>query len=158
MSCTVDVSYTSLAGHTAQSTGLFLEPDHQGPLPRKDHAECLAKSRSIQDACRQCVQLRSRWFRQRNALVCGPSRTILHAVLNFIFPLLRYEGEEEFFCDADTCTQQDSNGGSDWSCQNLKCTCRPGATFCGTNPVCPRAISHLLSTHRVVGVESLRHH
>ncbi|KIM28831.1 hypothetical protein M408DRAFT_68953 [Serendipita vermifera MAFF 305830] len=47
---------------------------------------------------------------------------------------LWYEGEEEFFCNADTCTQDFSDGASTWSCHNLKCHCRENATFCGKVP------------------------
>jgi ABC-type multidrug transport system fused ATPase/permease subunit len=40
---------------------------------------------------------------------------------------------EQFFCHADSCTQDLGNGGAsaNWNCQNLQCTCRPGTTFCG---------------------------
>lgn len=56
-------------------------------------------------------------------------------VLKTIVPLSRYEGEEEFFCNADSCTQQDSDSSSDWTCHNLQCTCRANATMCGGNPL-----------------------
>lgn len=45
-----------------------------------------------------------------------------------------YDGEEEFYCAADSCTQNlDTNGegSSTWNCKNLKCTCVPNALFCG---------------------------
>ncbi|GAA5984754.1 hypothetical protein JCM10908_003487 [Rhodotorula pacifica] len=50
---------------------------------------------------------------------------------------------EQFFCAADSCVQGNltaaqstsssfgSNGTVDWTCQNLRCTCIPGTTFCG---------------------------
>lgn len=42
---------------------------------------------------------------------------------------------EQFYCKADSCSQDvTSSGGSDWNCNNLACTCRPGATFCGGVP------------------------
>lgn len=46
---------------------------------------------------------------------------------------LFYAGVEQFYCYADSCTQSLGNGGAsaDWNCQNLKCTCRPGTSFCG---------------------------
>ncbi|EJD46146.1 hypothetical protein AURDEDRAFT_113810 [Auricularia subglabra TFB-10046 SS5] len=48
---------------------------------------------------------------------------------------LWYEGEEQFFCSADTCSQEFHDDGSNtWSCQNLRCKCRPDATFCGAVP------------------------
>ena len=39
----------------------------------------------------------------------------------------------QFFCTADTCTQDLGSGGgsSNWSCQNLRCTCITNTTFCG---------------------------
>ncbi|KAF9484945.1 hypothetical protein BDN70DRAFT_871937 [Pholiota conissans] len=47
---------------------------------------------------------------------------------------LFYDGVEQFFCEADTCTQDLGNandGSANWACSNLRCTCRPGTTFCG---------------------------
>ncbi|BGO95151.1 RHTO0S01e00936g1_1 [Rhodotorula toruloides] len=44
---------------------------------------------------------------------------------------------EQFFCTADQCAQTNSTttgnaeGEVDWTCQNLRCTCIPGTTFCG---------------------------
>ncbi|KWU44583.1 ABC transporter [Rhodotorula sp. JG-1b] len=50
---------------------------------------------------------------------------------------------EQFFCAADSCVQGNrtaaqstsssfsSDGTVDWTCQNLRCTCIPGTTFCG---------------------------
>lgn len=51
---------------------------------------------------------------------------------------------EQFFCAADSCVQANltaaqsasstfggSDGTVDWTCQNLRCTCIPGTTFCG---------------------------
>ncbi|BGP27299.1 hypothetical protein JCM10295v2_006263 [Rhodotorula toruloides] len=42
---------------------------------------------------------------------------------------------QQFFCAADSCAQSNSttsgNGTVDWTCQNLRCTCIPGTTFCG---------------------------
>ena len=48
---------------------------------------------------------------------------------------LFYDGMEQFFCTADSCTQAitDTNP-STWECQNLRCTCIPNATFCGGVP------------------------
>lgn len=52
---------------------------------------------------------------------------------------------EQFFCAADSCVQGNrtavqstsssfgSNGTVDWTCQNLRCTCIPGTTFCGAS-------------------------
>jgi hypothetical protein len=54
-----------------------------------------------------------------------------------IYAQLFYAGEEQFYCTADSCTQDitNNNQGSDWNCQNLRCTCIPNATFCGGVPV-----------------------
>ena len=54
---------------------------------------------------------------------------------NGIAAQLFYDGVEQFFCAADSCTQSvtDTNP-STWECQNLKCTCIPNATFCGGVP------------------------
>ena len=44
---------------------------------------------------------------------------------------------EQFYCAADSCTQDLTSGGTgsvDWNCQNLTCTCRPGTAFCGGVP------------------------
>ncbi|KAK0227794.1 hypothetical protein IW262DRAFT_1347231 [Armillaria fumosa] len=51
-----------------------------------------------------------------------------------IYAQLFYDGVEQFYCSADSCTQDLSsgaNGSSSWSCQNLSCTCRSGTSFCG---------------------------
>lgn len=49
---------------------------------------------------------------------------------------LWYDGEEQFFCSADSCAQSFQDDGSNtWSCSNLHCTCRANATFCGGVPV-----------------------
>ncbi|KAK0492058.1 hypothetical protein EDD18DRAFT_1080115 [Armillaria luteobubalina] len=51
-----------------------------------------------------------------------------------IYAQLFYDGVEQFYCSADSCTQDLSsgaNGSSSWSCQNLACTCRSGTSFCG---------------------------
>ncbi|TDL20128.1 hypothetical protein BD410DRAFT_829832 [Rickenella mellea] len=52
---------------------------------------------------------------------------------------LWYDGVEQFFCTADSCVQDFGDGGassgaSDWTCQDLKCSCRPKSSFCGANP------------------------
>lgn len=53
-----------------------------------------------------------------------------------IYAQLFYDGIEQFYCHADSCTQEvnDSDGSAGWHCNNLQCTCRPGATFCGGMP------------------------
>ncbi|SJL04963.1 related to ADP1-ABC transporter [Armillaria ostoyae] len=51
-----------------------------------------------------------------------------------VYAQLFYDGVEQFYCSADSCTQDlssGSNGSSSWSCQNLSCTCRSGTSFCG---------------------------
>ncbi|KAF9464628.1 hypothetical protein BDZ94DRAFT_1256193 [Collybia nuda] len=50
-----------------------------------------------------------------------------------VYAHLFYAGVEQFYCAADSCVQNLGSGGdsTDWSCQNLQCTCRPGTTFCG---------------------------
>jgi len=47
------------------------------------------------------------------------------------FASLFYDGVEQFFCRADSCTQALNNGSSNWQCSNLACKCRPGTSFCG---------------------------
>ncbi|KAF9063699.1 hypothetical protein BDP27DRAFT_1393878 [Rhodocollybia butyracea] len=47
-----------------------------------------------------------------------------------LFAQLFYEGEEQFYCEADSCTQDTNN----WTCQNLACVCRTNTTFCGGVP------------------------
>lgn len=49
---------------------------------------------------------------------------------------LFYDGVEQFYCHADSCTQDvsDSDGSASWHCHNLQCTCRPNTTFCGGVP------------------------
>ncbi|KAF5386697.1 hypothetical protein D9615_001976 [Tricholomella constricta] len=53
-----------------------------------------------------------------------------------VYAQLFYAGVEQFYCQADSCTQTLGNGGStaSWECQNLRCTCREGTTFCGGVP------------------------
>ncbi|EKM83122.1 hypothetical protein AGABI1DRAFT_98017 [Agaricus bisporus var. burnettii JB137-S8] len=50
---------------------------------------------------------------------------------------LFYDGVEQFYCHANSCTQEvdDSDGSAKWHCSNLRCTCRPDTTFCGGVPV-----------------------
>lgn len=44
---------------------------------------------------------------------------------------LFYAGVEQFYCHADSCTQNTKQGNTDWNCQNLQCTCRSKTNFCG---------------------------
>ena len=54
---------------------------------------------------------------------------------NTIAAQLFYDGVEQFFCAADSCTQSITDTDpSAWQCQNLKCTCIPNTTFCGAVP------------------------
>ena len=48
---------------------------------------------------------------------------------------LWYDGEEEFFCNADKCEAKESDGESHWTCHDLKCTCRTNAAMCGRSGV-----------------------
>lgn len=68
----------------------------------------------------------------------NPSYTPLPNVTGFgtngsMYAQLFYEGVEQFYCAADSCTQDLSSGSNttDWNCNDLKCTCRAGTTFCG---------------------------
>ncbi|KAJ3570120.1 hypothetical protein NP233_g4613 [Leucocoprinus birnbaumii] len=70
-----------------------------------------------------------------------PSLTPLPNVTGFgdpntIYAQLFYDGVEQFYCHADSCTQDvnDSDGSASWHCNNLHCTCRPNTTFCGGVP------------------------
>lgn len=50
------------------------------------------------------------------------------------FAQLFYDGVEQFYCRANSCTQELPSsipGASNWKCSNLQCTCVPNATFCG---------------------------
>lgn len=52
-----------------------------------------------------------------------------------VYAQLFYAGVEQFYCEADTCSAtDDGTGASDWTCNNLQCTCRTDATFCGGVP------------------------
>ncbi|KXN92002.1 ATP-binding cassette sub-family G member 2 [Leucoagaricus sp. SymC.cos] len=71
-----------------------------------------------------------------------PSLTPLPGVTAFgdpetVFAQLFYDGVEQFYCHADTCSQEvnDSDGSASWHCNDLKCTCRPGSSFCGGVPM-----------------------
>ncbi|RXW15568.1 hypothetical protein EST38_g10280 [Candolleomyces aberdarensis] len=50
-----------------------------------------------------------------------------------VFAQLFYDGVEQFYCQANSCVQNFQNN-TNWKCQNLQCTCRPGTTFCGGIP------------------------
>ena len=50
------------------------------------------------------------------------------------FAQLFYDGVEQFYCQANSCTQKLNGTAADWECSNLQCTCRTGATFCGGVP------------------------
>lgn len=70
-----------------------------------------------------------------------PSLTPLPGVTAFgdahtVYAQLFYDGVEQFYCQAGTCSQQVSNadGSASWNCNNLHCTCRPNTTFCGGVP------------------------
>ncbi|CUA70561.1 putative ATP-dependent permease [Rhizoctonia solani] len=47
------------------------------------------------------------------------------------FAQLFYDGVEQFYCQAGGCKQTFSNDTTDWACESLKCSCRPGTAFCG---------------------------
>ncbi|KDR81917.1 hypothetical protein GALMADRAFT_240228 [Galerina marginata CBS 339.88] len=56
---------------------------------------------------------------------------------NTAFAQLFYDGVEQFYCQASSCTQDlttPGGGGANWQCSNLQCTCRPGTSFCGGVP------------------------
>ncbi|EMD34339.1 hypothetical protein CERSUDRAFT_125512 [Gelatoporia subvermispora B] len=72
----------------------------------------------------------------------NPSLTPLPNITGFgssgsIYAQLLYNGVEQFYCTADSCTQDlgDGDGSSNWSCQDLACTCIKNTTFCGGVPV-----------------------
>lgn len=51
------------------------------------------------------------------------------------FAQLFYDGVEQFYCHANSCTQDlspSTPGASKWQCSNLQCTCVSNATFCGS--------------------------
>jgi len=64
-----------------------------------------------------------------NATAFGPAGSVIAQLF--------YDGVEQFYCQADTCMQSlgaSDPGAADWECQNLRCTCRKGTTFCGAVP------------------------
>ncbi|KAF9265883.1 hypothetical protein L218DRAFT_997259 [Marasmius fiardii PR-910] len=71
-----------------------------------------------------------------------PSLSPLPNVTSFgtsstIYAQLLYDGEEQFYCRADSCTQsldKSAAGSVNWDCNNLQCTCKSNATFCGRVP------------------------
>ncbi|CCM05760.1 uncharacterized protein FIBRA_07993 [Fibroporia radiculosa] len=73
----------------------------------------------------------------------NPSLTPLPNMTGFgssgsVYAQLFYDGVEQFDCTADSCTQDTTDatdGSSKWTCQNLRCTCIPGTSFCGGVPV-----------------------
>ncbi|KAF9023043.1 hypothetical protein BDZ89DRAFT_1093146 [Hymenopellis radicata] len=48
-----------------------------------------------------------------------------------VYAQLFYAGVEQFYCSADSCTQDASDGSASWSCSNLTCKCRSGTSMCG---------------------------
>ncbi|KAH8832894.1 ABC transporter [Flagelloscypha sp. PMI_526] len=51
-----------------------------------------------------------------------------------VFASLFYDGVEQFYCKASSCTQNinsTSTNGVEWQCSSLQCTCRSGTAFCG---------------------------
>ncbi|KAH8100236.1 ABC transporter [Cristinia sonorae] len=54
-----------------------------------------------------------------------------------IYAQLFYDGIEQFYCKADSCTQDlgSGDGSSEWDCNNLQCTCRQHSSFCGGGPL-----------------------
>ncbi|KAH9935820.1 ABC transporter [Amylocystis lapponica] len=72
----------------------------------------------------------------------NPSLTPLPNITGFgvsgsLYAQLFYDGVEQFYCTANSCTQDPSNstdGASEWDCQNLQCTCIPNTSFCGAVP------------------------
>ncbi|KAI0648383.1 ABC transporter [Trametes meyenii] len=50
-----------------------------------------------------------------------------------VYAQLFYQGVEQFYCTADSCAQDlgSGDGSADWECNNLRCTCRSGTSFCG---------------------------
>ena len=48
---------------------------------------------------------------------------------------LFYEGEEQFYCQADSCNVRNDAASSNWTCSNLKCICRPNTSMCGATKV-----------------------
>ncbi|KZS98849.1 ABC transporter [Sistotremastrum niveocremeum HHB9708] len=50
-----------------------------------------------------------------------------------LYAQLWYEGQEQFYCEANSCQQTLNDNAPDWQCNNLSCNCRPGSAFCGAN-------------------------
>ncbi|KAI0713620.1 ABC transporter [Earliella scabrosa] len=72
-------------------------------------------------------------LRTLNAPLTPLPNTTAFGTSGSVYAQLFYDGVEQFYCAADSCTQDlgSGDGSSDWECQNLKCTCRPDTSFCG---------------------------
>ncbi|KAI0700493.1 hypothetical protein C8T65DRAFT_657534 [Cerioporus squamosus] len=72
-------------------------------------------------------------LRNLNASLTPLPNTTTFGSSGSVYAQLFYEGVEQFYCTADSCQQDlgSGDGSADWTCQNLKCTCRSGTTFCG---------------------------
>ena len=84
-------------------------------------------------------------LRTLNGTYSPMPNTTSFGVAGSIYAQLFYEGQEQFYCTADSCVQTLGDGTSsnttdvatesnDWLCQNLKCHCFPGSEFCGAVP------------------------
>ncbi|KAJ7221642.1 hypothetical protein GGX14DRAFT_430547 [Mycena pura] len=60
-----------------------------------------------------------------------------------IYAQLFYAGVEQFYCQADTCAQSQTDTNTNWDCQNLKCNCINNTTFCGGVSIGQGAINGL---------------
>jgi len=70
----------------------------------------------------------------------NPSNTLAPNLSSFgpagyLLVILWYDGEEQFVCQAKNCKQTTTDTSANWSCDSLECQCRPGAAFCGKDPV-----------------------
>jgi hypothetical protein len=69
-----------------------------------------------------------------------------------VYAQLWYEGVEQFYCRAGSCTQTvassggGSVNGSTWVCPDLACTCRPNTDFCGRTPAVSKVMASLIQT------------
>lgn len=71
-----------------------------------------------------------------------------------VFAQLFYAGVEQFYCQADSCTQT-AGSAVTWDCQNLQCTCIPNTAFCGAVSTSNlTAVINQLSGNLQIGCES----
>ncbi|KAI0737947.1 ABC transporter [Daedaleopsis nitida] len=72
-------------------------------------------------------------LRNLNAPFTPLPNTTAFGVSGSVYAQLFYDGVEQFYCAADSCSQDlgSGDGSANWNCHDFKCTCRSGTSFCG---------------------------